>query len=186
METINKIRKFYHLKNVDRAGPVGERRESAAEHSWSCLILADYFLNLIQDKDIDRLKVYELLIYHDVVEIETGDIPIHHEEERKNKQQDELKALELIKEEIPQNLKDKFVKLFTEFEDCETKEAKLAKAIDALDAMIHFLDYKESWKGWTEEMVRKFHGSKMGSFKETQEVFEKIVEYAKGQGFFEQ
>lgn len=82
METINKLRKFYHLKNVDRDAVVGKRKESSAEHSWSTLILADYFLNIMNDKSLNRLKVYELLLYHDIVEIESGDIPIHHTEKR--------------------------------------------------------------------------------------------------------
>jgi hypothetical protein len=43
MENINKLRKFYQLKHVERTAPVGERKESSAEHSWSALILADYF-----------------------------------------------------------------------------------------------------------------------------------------------
>ena len=85
MEEINKLRRLYHLKHVDRFNSVLKRKESSAEHSWSCLILADYFLNLMKDRDIDRLKVYELLLYHDVVEIEAGDIGLLETEKRKDK-----------------------------------------------------------------------------------------------------
>jgi putative hydrolases of HD superfamily len=185
MESIQKLRKFYELKHVERAGPVGNRKESSAEHSWSCLILADYFLS-IMDEDLDRLKVYELLMYHDVVEIETGDTPIHHVEERLGKKEKEKVASHILKDHMPKVLGDKFIRLFEEFEARETKEAKFAKAIDALDALIHFLDYKESWKGWSEEMVRKFHGSKVVAFKETKEAFEKLVVYCREKGFFDQ
>ena len=185
METIHKLRKFYQLKHVERAGLVGERKESSAEHTWSALILADYFLS-IMDNSLDRLKVYELLMYHDVVEIETGDIPVHHIEKRVNKKEEEKAAAHILKEHIPPALKDKFIKLFEEFEDGETPEAKFAKAIDSLDALIHFLDYKEAWKGWTEEMVREFHGKKIIHFPETKEAFEKMLEYCRENGFFNQ
>ena len=79
-----KLRKFNELKSVYRTNSVGGRHESSAEHSWSCLILADYFLNLTKKK-IDRLKVYDILIYHDVVEIETGDVNINDVEKHKKK-----------------------------------------------------------------------------------------------------
>tara|TARA_Y100000310_G_C20409657_1_gene681313 strand:- start:161 stop:718 length:558 start_codon:yes stop_codon:yes gene_type:complete len=185
MESINKLRKFYQLKHVERVGPVGERKESPAEHSWSSLILADYFLSIIEEK-LDRLKVYELLMYHDVVEIETGDVPIHHVKERENKKEAEKVAAHVLKEHIPKLLGDKFIKLFEEFEARKTRESLFAKAIDALDAIIHFLDHKTYWKGWTEDMVRKFHGEKISHFPEIQEAFEKVLEYVKKEGYFDQ
>jgi putative hydrolases of HD superfamily len=185
METINKLRKFYHLKNVERSSPVGKRKESSAEHTWSALILADYFLTIIVDKDIDRLKVYELLMYHDVVEIEAGDTCISKIEERKNKKELERKAMEKLKEDFPDTMKNKVWNLFVEFEEEKTKEAKLARAIDALDAEIHFLDYKSEWKGWTPEMVRKlkpWHLVK--EFPELEEAYEKVLSYAEKEGYF--
>ena len=185
MENIHKLRKFYQLKHVERTGSVGTRKESSAEHSWSCLILADYFLSMIKEK-LDRLKVYELLMYHDVVEIEAGDVPIHHVKERENKKEIEKAASHILKEHIPDLLKNKFIKLFEEFEDEETKESKFAKAIDVLDALVHFLDYKEAWKGWTEQMVRNFHGKKVIHFPETKEAFEKLLEYCDKEGYFSQ
>ena len=132
MENINKLRKFYQLKNVERANTVSGRRESSAEHSWSCLILADYFLSSMKER-LNRLKVYELLMYHDVVEIEAGDVCISKEKERKGKKEREKQAAHVLKEHMPAVLKHKFIDLFEEFEEGKTREAKFAKAIDALD-----------------------------------------------------
>jgi len=42
-------------------------------------------------KDLDRLLVYDLLLYHDDVEIETDDTCISNREKRKNKEQNEKK-----------------------------------------------------------------------------------------------
>lgn len=185
MQSINKLRKFYHLKNVERACSVGKRKESSAEHSWSCLILADYFLSTMRNHNLNRLKIYELLMYHDVVEIESGDTPIHHVEERKSKEKKEQEALHLLKEKIPSELKDKFLSLFKEFEERKTSEAKFAKAIDHFDSLIHELDYKVDWKDWNEDMVRNFHGVSI-QVPEIKEAFEKVIKYVRENGFFDQ
>ncbi|WP_457619098.1 HD domain-containing protein, partial [Lutibacter sp.] len=140
MDDINKFRIFNKLKTVYRFNSVENRKESSAEHSWSCLILADFFLSKF-NFNLDRLKVYELLMYHDVVEIEAGDTPLHPEVKRLSKSEKEKKAMELLHKDLPTPLNEKFVKLFTEFEEQKTLESKFAKAIDALDAVIHELDY---------------------------------------------
>jgi len=186
MEEINKLRRFYHLKNVERACSVQGRKESSAEHTWSCLMLADYFLTKMRNNHLDRLKVYELLMYHDLVEIEAGDIPIHHTEKRKNKKENEKKALAKLKEQIPVKLKNKFVSLFEEFEEEQTEEAKFAQAIDKLDAQIHELDYKKDWKGWDEQMVRKFFEKPIVQFPEMKKTWEKLLKYVNKQGYFRQ
>ncbi|MBR9682945.1 HD domain-containing protein [Candidatus Woesearchaeota archaeon] len=186
MENLNKLRRFYHLKHVERATSVLNRKESSAEHSWSTLILADYFLSIMKDKKIDRLKVYELLMYHDVVEIEAGDVPIHHEEERKNKKAIEKEAMKKLKEEFPEAMKEKVWDLFVEFEERETKEAKFAKAIDRIDSLIHELDYKKDWKGWTEEMVERFHGPDIKEVPLLEEAFNKLLKHCNQEGYFNQ
>ena len=186
MENINKLRRLYHLKNVERTTSVKTRKESSAEHSWSCLILADYFLNTMQDSSLDRIKVYELLMYHDVVEIESGDTCISKVEERKNKEEKERLAAEKLKNEFPEVLKNKFIKLFNEFEEQKTKEARFAKAIDQLDAEIQVLDYKEDWKGWTEEFLRSKKLPLFEEFPEILTMFESFLKYAKEHGYFNQ
>jgi len=146
-------------------------------------MLADYMLTKSK-MPMDRVKVYELLLYHDIVEIEAGDIPIHHEEKRIHKQENERKAILKLSEQLPKEVADKLASLFDEFEAQQTPEAKFARAIDKLDATIHELDYKEDWKGWNEEMLRKYHEYAMSAFPETKELFEEIVAYAKKNGYF--
>src|SRR3989338_4306660 len=96
MDDLQKVRTIYKLKNIERANSVGKRKESSAEHSWSCLILADYFLSKTDIK-LNRLKVYELLMYHDLVEIEAGDSNLIDVEKRKQKQQQKLKPTHKLK-----------------------------------------------------------------------------------------
>lgn len=185
MEDIQKFRLFNKLKLVYRFNSVGKRKESSAEHSWSCLLLADFFLSKY-DFAIDRLKVYELLMYHDVVEIETGDVPLHPEIQRYGKKEKELAAKKLLHKQLPAPLNDKFVNLFAEFEEQNTIEAKFAKAIDALDAEIHELDYKEDWKSWTEEFLINKKLEFVQEFPELKTVFFELLDYLKTNGYFNQ
>lgn len=207
MNQIHKLRKLYRLKNIERANTVLSRKESSAEHTWSCLLLADYFLSQVKnsqiqkdknnrnngedddksnnkDKKLDRLKIYELLLYHDLIEIEAGDIPIHHVEERKHKQEKEQKAFVIMKEQFPEALKDKFSRLFQEFEAQKTPEAKFARAVDRIDALIHELDYKKDWKGWNEAKVRQFYLEEIKDVPIIKASFEQIISYAREQGYF--
>ena len=176
MENIKKIKYLHLLKHIFRDNDVLGKLETTAEHSRSCLILADYFLN-IMDLKVDKLRVYELLMYHDVVEIETWDIPMCNQELRKNKKEIELKAMKKIRLEMPDILEEKYEKLFHEFEARETLESKFANAIDKLDADIYAIDSSiESFKWYTEELVRKKKQEPHYSqFPEIDEMFEKLL-----------
>jgi putative hydrolases of HD superfamily len=184
MEEIQKFRLFNKLKAVYRLNSVQNRKESVAEHSWSSLILADFFISKYYS-NLDRLKVYELLMYHDVVEIETGDTPLHPEMKRLDKKEKESKAKELLHETLPNPLNNKFSSLFVEFVEQKTLESKFVKAIDALDPMIHELDYKEDWQGWSEEFLIEKKLKFFEEFPEMKEVFFEILEYMKTNNYFE-
>src|SRR3989338_3903155 len=99
MDEIHRFRILNRLKSIHRLNSVGDRKESSAEHSWSCLLLADFFLSK-NDYGLDRLKVYELLMYHDVVEIEAGDTPLHPELKRLDKKEKEQEASEYFHREL--------------------------------------------------------------------------------------
>lgn len=60
------LKELEKLKYVERGSNVRGRKESTAEHSWSCIMNADTLIDYV-DEPLDRLKVIEYLIYHDVV-----------------------------------------------------------------------------------------------------------------------
>ncbi|MBI4154275.1 HD domain-containing protein [Candidatus Woesearchaeota archaeon] len=185
MDEIHRFRILNRLKSIHRLNSVGDRKESSAEHSWSCLLLADFFLSK-NDYGLDRLKVYELLMYHDVVEIEAGDTPLHPELKHTGKKEKEQKAAELLGESLPDSIRKKFSRLFHEFEEQKTKEARFAKAIDALDAEIHEIDYKKDWKGWSKEFLVEKKGHLFAEFPELNKAFYVIMEYLMENGYFDQ
>jgi len=181
--TIQKFRKFNQLKNVYRATSVVDRKESSAEHTWSSLMLADYFLEQ-DDMGLDRLKVFEILMYHDVVEIEAGDTPIHLNADPKKKQEKEMFAAKKLVKELPEKQANKFLKLFNEFENKSSKEARFAKAIDQLDAVINQLEYKEKWSTWSKEYIIEKKEKYFEEFPNILKEFRELLVYLEEENYF--
>jgi len=185
MSDLEKFRTLYKLKSVYRMTSVDNRKESTAEHTWSCLMLADYVLSK-SDIDIDRLKVYELLMYHDIVEIHAGDSPLDPNNEITDQKERETASFNRLSEELPEALSEKYKQLYEEFESMQTLESRFAKAIDKLDAQIQELDYKNDWKGWTEKFLRDKLTKYYIEFPVIIGLFEEFLKYARDNGFFDQ
>jgi putative hydrolase of HD superfamily len=183
MQEFQALRIFNKLKSVYRFNTVDSRKESSAEHSWACLILADYFLSTT-DYNFDRAKIYELLMYHDLVEIESGDIPLHDQKEPEERINRENKASIILKAKIIKPLDEKFERIFKEFKEQMTIESQFARAIDVLEAEIHELDHKEDWVGYTKEFIvsRKMH--LFDKFPEMHKMYEEMVDYLEVNGYF--
>ena len=184
IEDIHKFRTLNKLKSIYRKNSVGNRNESSAEHSWSCLLLADFFLSKL-NLDMDKIKVYELLIYHDVLEIESGDIPLEPEKkEFSEDKNDEEMFLQKFQKQLPESMNSKFLDLYREFKEQKTIEAKFAKLIDSIDPIIHELDYKEDWAGWSKEFFIKEKSKYFKEFPELMPIFDEILEYLINNDYF--
>jgi putative hydrolase of HD superfamily len=148
------------------------------------MICAEYFLGRMNG-EIDRTKVLRLLLYHDLVEIETGDIPelipeLDHER-RCRKREMELQGFNELQRKLPPTLALEYRELFEEFEAGETKEAQFARAIDKLEPMIHQLDHKPDWRryGYTEEVLLETKGRYMKPFPELHQFYRDLITYLK-------
>lgn len=113
-----------------------EYYESDAIHTMQMFAIMSMYNNSINanNKDnIDVLKVYEMILIHEIGESVIGDIA-EIEKEHKDKGITE----EICVKQIFGCLKcsDYFINLWLEFEARETKEAKLAYEIDKLDAVL--------------------------------------------------
>jgi putative hydrolase of HD superfamily len=119
------------LKTVIRANGLfdGSRDENTAEHSWhaamSAMILAPY-----ANKEVDVDHVIQMLLVHDLVEIEAGDFPIFEDSGQQDQDQLEAEAAELIFGGKASGHGPRLRALWDEFEDRVTPEAKFARAID--------------------------------------------------------
>lgn len=162
------------LKYVERGTSVKNRQESTAEHSWSAMMIADILIDFTNEP-LDRLKVIEYLMYHDIAEIYAGDAKFNNPQEMLAKQQRESDALEKIKNFIPNA--ERFQRITSEYENRKTREAEFAKAIDCLDACIRNIndDTKTANDGFTEALIRKKYTPHVSKFNITHELFESCL-----------
>ncbi|CAL7960847.1 putative hydrolases of HD superfamily [Gammaproteobacteria bacterium] len=123
------------------------RQESVAEHSWQMSLLAILLYQYLEH-DVDLEKVLKMIIVHDIVEAETGDIPFFEQGLRKeNKFNSERKAIEKIKMMLSNNIGNEIYLLWYEFEANQTTEAKFVKALDQLEVQIqHNLAMFDTWQ----------------------------------------
>ncbi|MCB2137518.1 MAG: HD domain-containing protein [Rhodobacteraceae bacterium] len=130
------------LKQVLRATMLadGSRRENSGEHSWHlalyALVLADHAR---PDVNIDR--VLRMLILHDLVEIDVGDVPIHSQNGQAHGSADtraaEAKAAARIFGLLPDDIGADLRALWEEFEADETPDAVFAKSLDRVQPVLH-------------------------------------------------
>ena len=180
MEELEQLKKLMILKSVERTGDVDQRKESTADHVYGAIILAEHFLKKVKEP-LDELKVLKLLLYHDMVEIETGDVFILDEDKRKSKSAIEAEGAERLAEKIPKTIGGEFLEFFNEFEECKTKEAQFAKAIDMLEPIVHWALHTKDWTKWgfTEQNLRDKKERYMEPFPELLEFFNNTIKVLK-------
>lgn len=129
---IDKIRYIYRLKKEIR---YAQRRndildtESVAEHIFGMHVLTDYFLPLEDEfNQLDRVKVSQMVTWHELDEIETGDVVTHLKTDKDI--EEAQKSLPIVLEKIPKHISAFAKDLYDSYEKRESKEAKFVKAID--------------------------------------------------------
>jgi putative hydrolase of HD superfamily len=190
MQELLIIRQLYNLKTVYRDIPIQNKYESSAEHSRSAMLLADYFMDKLNVK-LDRMKVFELLMYHDLAEIEIGDISLADTEGRKNKKEAEYQAMKKIASTLPPSMGEKYQALYIEFEKRITPEAKFAQAMDKLDSELQCFNtpeedrekMKKAFIPYSEELLRKQKKQYFTDYPEIDRVSEMIIQFYKENGY---
>lgn len=121
------------LKSIDRANQVMDRArfENSAEHSWHAALLAVLCAPLA-GPDVDIAQAIEMLILHDIVEIDAGDHPIHITHNPQDIEDAEALAATRIFGLLPTDLELKYTAIWRAFEDMQSPTARFAKAIDFL------------------------------------------------------
>lgn len=130
------------LKQVLRATTLadGSRRENSGEHSWHltlyALVLADHAA-----PGVDINRVIRMLILHDLVEIDVGDVPIHSQNGKAHGSaavaDAEARAADRIFGLLPADIGGSLRALWEEFEANQTPDAVFAKSIDRVQPLFH-------------------------------------------------
>lgn len=140
------------LRGVLRRSPAlrGARRENAAEHSWQlalfAAVLADWANAPIR---LDR--VLTMLLIHDIVEIDAGDVSLFDEDGRATQIEPEARAADRLFAFLPEDQAEGFHTLWGEFERGDTDDARFARALDRLQPIV--LNHMARGGTWVENDV---------------------------------
>ncbi len=157
------------LKHVMRATTTvdGTRPENSGEHSWHlalyALVLADQ-----AGPGVDINRVIRMLLIHDLVEIDVGDVPIHSQNGQAHAsaetQAAEAKAADRIFGLLPEDVGTDLRALWEEFEAAETPDARFAKSLDRVQpVMANLMSGGGTWATYnvTFEQLESRVGSKI-------------------------
>jgi len=133
------------LTSVERLNRLldGSRGETSAEHSWH-LALAALVLN--EDEELDAARVLGMLLVHDLVEIDAGDVPVYDADARAAISADEERAATRLFGLLPPGTDARLHDLWREFEAARTPEARFARALDRLQPiLVHWAGDGAAW-----------------------------------------
>ncbi|SFI82656.1 HD domain-containing protein [Celeribacter neptunius] len=165
------------LKTVERANQLMDRSrfENSAEHSWHACLLALLCAPLAgADVDIDR--VIEMLMLHDIVEVDAGDHPIHILYDTDEIVAREKAAADRIYGLLPEDLAVSFRATWEEFEAMQSPTARFAKAIDYLAPALQSIGAPEQL-----EEEREIVGGNLrrGRAVKTKDILPELFEFTK-------
>lgn len=159
-QQITFVRELDKLKRVQRQTWLTDtsRQENSAEHSWHIAVMAMVLAEYAPGDDLDIGRVIQMLLIHDIVEIDAGDTFCYDRAAVAHQAAHEERAAERLFGLLPQHLADRFRNLWEEFEARETPEALLANSLDRLQPILN--NYHSGGKSWgahgiTRDQVRE-------------------------------
>ena len=153
-QQISFIKEIDKLKDIYRRSYLlsQSRRENSAEHSWHVAVMA-LLLKEHADGEINVGRVVEMLLIHDIVEIDAGDTFCYDEKGLQSQYEREKKAADRIFGMLPHDQGRRFLDLWLEYEAEETDDARFAVAVDRLMPLLHNLGTEG--KSWNENGIVK-------------------------------
>lgn len=127
------------------------RRENSAEHCWHLAVMA-MLLAEHANEPVDVGRVIEMVLVHDIVELDAGDVYIYDEAGAAGKAEREKQAADRIFVMLPPDQGRWLRARWEEFEACSSPEARFAAALDRMMPMMH--NYYTRGKSWQEHGIR--------------------------------
>ena len=100
---------------------------------------------------IDLLRVVQMVIVHDLVEIDAGDTFIYDTAARADKAEAEALAARRIFGQLPEDQAENLLAMWEEYEAHETPEARFGHALDRLQPLM--LNHASGGTTWTEHGI---------------------------------
>lgn len=155
------IKEIDKLKYIQRKTKIfnSNRHENDAEHSWHLammvMVMAEH-----ANAPIDMLKVIKMVLIHDIVEIDSGDVFFYDTTKNHSNTDEELLAANRIFGLLPEEQAQQLIEIWKEFKAGETDDAKFAKSMDRLAPLMQ--NHSNNGGTWKEFNVpyQKVHNLK--------------------------
>lgn len=147
------IREIDRLKTVFRQTYLldASRKENDAEHAWQLGMMAMVLAEHAADTP-DLSKVIQMVLVHDLVEIDAGDTYAYDQPGHADKARREQQAADRIFALLPDDQARQMRSLWDEFEAGQSPEARFANALDRLQPLLH--NVLTGGKAWQEHGTR--------------------------------
>lgn len=163
--TVELARRALALKDTPRKGwrKAGiERPESVADHAWGVAFLA---LAVADARPhLDRARLIELALVHDLAEAVTGDLVPGDYKDRAEKLARERAGLEAMVEWAPLALRSRLIARFEEYVSGTSEEAALVRDLDKLEMALQAERYAA--QGVERARLAEFVASARGAVKD--------------------
>lgn len=159
------LKEIDKFKDIERVIPLQNgRKETDAEHTWHLAMFLLVFDSELPNH-LDRHRMLQLALIHDLAEVYAGDPFAFDEQSRINKHEKEAVAAQKLFSLLPEDSKQEFLALFEEYENKASEEARIVKAFDKLQPLLsHYLTkgklYKD--KAITREIVEEYNKPHFG------------------------
>ncbi|MBW4330933.1 HD domain-containing protein [Stakelama sp. CBK3Z-3] len=188
-QAIDFVMEIDKLKRVTRkTKPLGlDRYENSAEHSWQIALFANALAPYCDDP-VNLSRVVQMLLVHDLGEIDTGDTLVFADIDWAAEKSAEKAAVERIMGYLPPEIAGPLIDLWIEFEANESGDARFANAIDrAMPALLNLNNEGQSWRenGISySQVVKRIKGPIRGGCPRLWEYMEPRLAKADEQGWF--
>ena len=184
------VRELDKLKRVQRQTWLTDksRKENSAEHSWHIAVMALVLSEYAPGEDLDTGRVMQMLLIHDIVEIDAGDTFCYDQAAVALQTDQEKAAAERLFGLLPPDQAVRFRDLWEEFENRRTPEALLAHSLDRLQPILNnFHTEGKSWRanGITRRQVRERNRIVAEGAPPLWDYIEDLLQRAVEQGFLE-
>lgn len=113
----------------------GSRNENSAEHSWHLAMVA-LAMAPHAPEPVDIERVVRILLVHDIVEVDAGDVDVYDTAGREAKEAEEAAAATRIFGLLPDAQGAEMRALWDEYEARDTPEGRFAYACDRLQPLL--------------------------------------------------
>lgn len=165
-----------------------ERHENSAEHSWHLAMMATVLAEHAREA-VEVSRVVELVLVHDIVEIDAGDTFCYDTEAVEDQSERERQAAERLFGLLPDDQRDRLRLRWEEFEARETPEARFAHAVDRIMPLLHnYHSGGGSWRrhGVNDQQVRRRMAPVRDGSEALWQMVEEMIDAAVAQGMLPQ